>query len=335
MIRPDNRLARAGVGLRYGSSRGPLAGRIGLTCLKSSTRVEPGCNLSAELLAPWPDYALTNDDPHVFLRDESGNYLSFILDVGAETGQIVLTTPEVGLTWAESSGPPPLTADQQTYTLTGVAAALKAGRKLTATQATLSLTGFVAGLDAKMPAVLGTFAHTGIAAGLRAARKLVAAQATFTQTGFVTGLDVKMPATQATYTLTGNAAALDYTPNAGHPDLVADAQSYTLTGVATGLKAGRMIVAAQATFTETGVAAGLKAGRKAPAAQATFALTGNAAGTGVVRRLAAVQQTFTLTGTATGFTRTGPVMPAVKTEFYLTGIDMRPVKQSGAVYVIT
>jgi hypothetical protein len=333
VVRPDKRLARAGVGLRHAG--GPALGRVGLRCLHHSSRVVPVCNLSREVVAPVPDYALVNDNPHVFLKDDSGNYLSFILDVGAETGFFDLTTPGAGLTYAPSSGPPPLTADQQSYTLTGVAAGLKADRKITAAQATFTQTGFGAGLDVTMPATQATYTLTGIAAGTRAGRRIVAAQSAFTATGYTTGMDVGMPATQASYTLTGYDAGLTYTPDAGNPPLTADQQTYTLTGVANGLRAGRRIVAAQATFTHAGIAAGTVAARKATAAAATYSLTGTATGLAVVRRVAAAQATFTWTGVAASFTKTGPVMAAVKTEFYLTGIDMRPVKQSGAVYVIT
>ena len=89
-----------------------------------------------------------------------------------------------------------LTADKGTFTLTGNATGLEAGRDLTAT--------------------LQTYALTGNATGLLADRDLAAAVQSYTLTGFATGFDIdrNLIADLQTYSLTGYDASLDYSASA-------------------------------------------------------------------------------------------------------------------------
>jgi hypothetical protein len=118
----------------------------------------------------------------------------------------------------------------------------------------------------------------------------------------------------ATYTLTGDAGSFTLTGIAtglkAARKLTADAASYTLTGVDVSLTYTPIggpdytLTANAASFALTGIDAGLKAGRKLTAAQATFALTGNATGLLAGRKLTAAAASFTLTGNNVNFGRT-------------------------------
>lgn len=86
--------------------------------------------------------------------------------------------------------------------------------------------------------------------------------------------------------------------------LTADAASFTLTGVATGLIAARSLTADQQSYSLTGVAANLLRGFSLTADQSTFALSGVDAGLTTARLLTADQQTYALTGVDAGLTYT-------------------------------
>lgn len=86
--------------------------------------------------------------------------------------------------------------------------------------------------------------------------------------------------------------------------LTADAASFTLTGVETGLIAARSLTADQQSYSLTGVAANLLRGFSLTADQASFALSGVDAGLTTARLLTADQQTYTLTGVDAGLTYT-------------------------------
>ncbi len=174
-----------------------------------------------------------------------------------------------------------LTADAATFTETGVAATLRAARKLAAAQAAYALTPGATGLRKGYPlaAQSATYAVTANATALRAARRLAAAQATYTVTASASGL-------RRGYTLT------------------AGAQTFTLTAFDVGLKAARKLSATQATFVETGNAAGLRAARKLAAVSATYTLTGYDA-----NLVYTAPQSYTLTADAASYSLTG--QPAV------------------------
>ena len=105
-----------------------------------------------------------------------------------------------------------LTAANGTYSQTGVAAALRALRKLISAQGTYAQTGVAAGLKPvyKVPATQGAYALTGVAVTLRVIRKLVSAQGTYAQTGVAaTFRNVRaLSAATGAYNQTGVAAAL-------------------------------------------------------------------------------------------------------------------------------
>jgi hypothetical protein len=132
-----------------------------------------------------------------------------------------------------------ITADAGTYTLTGVAAGLRAARKIAGAQGTYALTGVAAGLRAgrKIAGATGTYALSGVDAGLKATRTLTA--------------------DAGAYTLTGQDATLT---EAGAYTLIAEAGAYTLTGVDAGLLATRQLAADAGAYTMTGFDAGLSVG---------------------------------------------------------------------------
>lgn len=113
-------------------------------------------------------------------------------------------------------------------------------------------------------------------------------------------------------------AGLEYPFSSGDFTLTADQASFTLTGQATGLKAGRKLTAGQATFTLTGQASGLVAARKLTAAQASFTLTGQAANLFSGDVMSAAVGSFTLTGQAATL-RAGRRITMTRGLFTLTG----------------
>lgn len=78
--------------------------------------------------------------------------------------------------------------------------------------------------------------------------------------------------------------------------LTAEAGSYSITGQAAGLKAGRKIQAGAGSYALTGQAAGLKVGRKIQAGAGSYALTGQDAVLRAIRKLAAQGGSYVLTG---------------------------------------
>jgi len=176
-----------------------------------------------------------------------------------------------------------LTADQQTYTLTGVAASTEYNRTMDAATASFTLTGIAAALEFNA-AVLEMIADTQ----------------SYTLTGVAAELDrnLSLAADVQTYTLTGVDAG-----TIADRILAADTQSYILTGIDASLEHARVVGADQQTYTLTGVAAGLTADRTLTADQQTYTLTGVAADIDKAYNLAADQQTYTLTGVDATFQR--------------------------------
>jgi hypothetical protein len=156
---------------------------------------------------------------------------------------------------AAAAGGYTLTADAGTFTETGQAAGLYAGRT-------------VAG-------AVGAFTETGQDAGLLATRTITGAAATFTESGIDAGLIAARLITGATgaIALTGQDAALTYTP-VGAYSLTADAASFTETGIDAGLLATRTIAGAAGSFAETGQDTAFARGYGVAAAAASFTQTG-------------------------------------------------------------
>lgn len=149
-------------------------------------------------------------------------------------GVAIVASPTFTVDTSGGGGASTLTAAKGSFTLTGVAASLKAARKLTATKQTYTLTGVAAGLKAgrKIAPAKGTFTLTGVAVGLKAGRKIAPAKGTFTLSGIATGLKAarKIAPAVGTFGLTGNAATLTYQPAAGAFILVAVTAPFVLTG---------------------------------------------------------------------------------------------------------
>lgn len=177
-----------------------------------------------------------------------------------------------------------LTAAQGTYAQTGVAAALRASRKLTSAQGTYAQTGVAAGLRRIITVVAakGTYAQTGVAAALRASRVITAAQGTYAQTGIAANLT-----------------------KSGSRSIVAAQGTYAQTGVAAALSLIRRLTAAQGTYAQTGVAAALnRSARTIVAAAGAYTLTGKDARLSrPITRFTADQGIYGLTGWDATFTR--------------------------------
>lgn len=182
-------------------------------------------------------------------------------NVGGTASGWVAGTVELVPQWGGAAGAISytLTADRGTFTYSGVAAGLRAARKLISAQGTYALTGQSAGLKRGLRIVSnqGSYSLTGNAAGLVAARKLAASQ--------------------GSYSLTGIAATLTYTPAAAAYTLTADAGSYALTGRAAGLIAKRVLVASAGSYVLTGRSAGFNGQRLLVASSGSYSVTGRAA----------------------------------------------------------
>ena len=206
-----------------------------------------------------------------------------------------------------STGAFTLTADTGTFTLTGIATGLAAGRMVAPVVATFTHTGIATGLAAgrKVNAVVGIFTETGIATALIAARQIAPVVGAFTLTGIVVTLtnDHPLPVTVGTFILTGIDVTLTF--SGGHADLVADVANFTLTGIATGLAAGRKVNPVVEAFTLTGIAAGLAAGRMVAPVVGPFTLTGIAIDLDHDAKLVITVGAFTLTGVAVTLTFSG------------------------------
>ncbi len=128
-----------------------------------------------------------------------------------------------------------------------------------------------------------------------------------------------MTANVASFALTGIATGL----KAGRT-VTADTQSFALTGVDATLTkttvAGYTLTASAGSFSLTGNAANLAVGRKVTAAQGSFSLTGIAAGLKATRIVTAMTQSFTLTGVAANLKAARTITGAVRT-FALAGIN--------------
>lgn len=166
-----------------------------------------------------------------------------------------------------------LTCAYGSFTLSGQAATLKAGRLVTAAQASFTLTGQAANLlhGYTLSLTHGSFTLSGQTAGLTAQRLITAVQASYTLTGqdaaFYRGYP--LTADYGSFTLTGQDANL-----VPARKITADYGSFTLTGNATGLIADRLISLTHGTFTLTGQDAILAQGYGFAVDYGSFTLTG-------------------------------------------------------------
>jgi len=267
--------------------------------------------------AGWTSYDLTLSEGEASgISDYNDLRLRF---VSPASGGSAASRRAIGISWAELQLPVAYTlaVDTGAYALTGIAAGLKAARKMTAVTGTYELTGNdvtltytpAGGSPYTMIAGTGTFTLTGNAVTLRVGRKMVAASGSYTLTGKDAALKVarKMVAAAGTYVLTGQAAALKVARK-----MTAAAGTYTLTGISAGLKAGRKLAAAVGAFVLTGNNVHLKGNRKMSAQSGSFALTGISTALRVARKLAAGVGSFVLTGSAVTLTYTETSVVSVR-----------------------
>lgn len=175
-----------------------------------------------------------------------------------------------------------LTAAGGAFSLTGQAAAVKAGRVVPAAAGAVSLAGQAAALTAGrvIPADAGAVALTGQPAGLTAGRVIAASVGDVSLTGQAASL-------LAARTITAGAGAL------------------TVTGSAAGVLAGRVLVAGAGSLTLTGQAAVLTRGYTLTAGAGVLSVAGSVAGVVAARLLPAGAGAVTLTGGAADLYRTG------------------------------
>jgi hypothetical protein len=185
--------------------------------------------------------------------------------VGLEPNASASAYPGVSFAQAYS-----FTAASGSYALTGVAAVLKAGRKVGAASGTYTITGTSAVLRRGYPLVAapGSYTLTGTSAVLREARRVAAASGSYTIAGVAAVLarGLKVGALSGSYALTGTAATL----RRGF-GVTAAPGSYVLTGVAAGLRRTAALVASSGSYTISGTAAGLKEARRLIGAAGSYA----------------------------------------------------------------
>lgn len=217
---------------------------------------------------------------------------------------------------APSGGGATIAGDSGTYTLTGAAVTLKAGRKLAADSGTYSLTGTAAALRVgrKLAADSGSYSLSGTDAAFKRGYALVASSGTYTVSGTAVSLKAgrKLAADSGSYTLTGTDATLTYAP-AGSYSLTAESGSYSLTGTAATLRVSRKLSADSGAYSLTGTTATLAKGVRMAAASGSYTLTGSNVSFARTYVLTAESGSYTLTGTSAGLTWSGAPVVEVPT----------------------
>lgn len=245
---------------------------------------------------------------------------------------------------AAGAGSYTLTLDSGSLSLTGNAAAIKAGRKITADVGSYAQTGNAVTLrhGYRIVAESGAYSLTGNAAGLRAARLLPLASGAYSLNGSALTLQGahKLTADSGVYALTGNVVVLKAARR-----LSLDSGSYTLTGNAANLRVARLLIAAVGSYTLTGNSINLTFGGGGlnhytmTADSGMFVLTGNNAALLASRLLAAVSGNYVLTGNAAAL-KVGYLLTAAPGAYILTGQDVglraaRRLLANVGVYVLT
>lgn len=230
---------------------------------------------------PWLAWSGSGSTKHVWAQDGSVGTAAIIAAFVPPSG---------------SGSPYTLSAAVGAFVETGIAAALKTGRKVVSAVGAFSETGVAANLvrGLKNPANVGAFTETGIAAALKAGRVLSSAKGTFTETGI--------------------AAALVYTPTGNHYTLTASVGAYAETGIAAALKVGHVLTSAKGSFALTGVAAGTYRLYAMISAVGVFLETGKAAGLVVGRKTLAGTGVFSENGQAALLAYSGAVIATATTQ---------------------
>ena len=238
-----------------------------------------------------------------------------ITEFHANPWQLLKKKPRI-LYFPSAGGGATITGDSGSYTLTGTAATLKAGRKLAADSGTYNLTGTAAALKVgrKLTADSGTYTLTGTAVAFKRGYALGAESGTYTVSGTSVNLKAgrKLTADSGSYALTGTDVTLNYSP-AGSYNLTAESGTYTLTGTAATLKVSRKLTADSGTYALTGTAAGLAKGVRLTAESGSYTLTGSNVAFARTYVLTAESGAYTLTGTSAGLTWSGAPVVEVPT----------------------
>jgi hypothetical protein len=233
----------------------------------------------------------------------------------APWGELISKKPRI-LYFNVAGGGATITGDSGSYTLTGTAATLKAGRKLAADSGTYNLTGTAATLKVgrKLTADSGTYTLTGTAVAFKRGYALGAESGTYTVSGTSVNLKAgrKLTADSGSYTLTGTDVTLNYSP-AGSYNLTAESGTYTLTGTAATLKVSRKLTADSGAYTLTGTDVTLSKGVKLTADSGSYTLTGSNVAFARTYVLTAESGAYTLTGTSAGLTWSGAPVVEVPT----------------------
>lgn len=247
----------------YAGSRGREVWRNGVRIANSTTALATLSGSTAVPVYIGASAGNNSDNDEIALFVVGGGHDWSVAECKAwgldPYGQTFAPLEEFGLEPSAAGGSSTLTADSQSYTLTGVAAALKAARLLTAEQQ--------------------SYALTGVAAGLTVQRLLTATQQTYTLSGVDATLTYSgagsktLTADIQSYTLTGVAAGLTVARK-----LTADQQSYTLTGNAAGLSHGYVLTATAASFTLAGQDVAFGRTYAITAESQSYALNGSDAG---------------------------------------------------------
>jgi hypothetical protein len=319
------------------------AGGLVFACCQVDSSVLTGCTTSDPATyfdcSTYPEQDAAPPDPleqdngraHVLPSGTSALTFSWSKQAAVAAGN----WSAAAISFKAAAGSSTLTAAAGSFAETGVAASLKAARKLTASAGTFAETGRPAGLipSRKLAASAGSFAEAGSAATLLATRRIAASVGSFAETGSSAGLLAarKAIAAAGSFAEAGAAASL-----LASRKLVASAGSYSETGIAAGLLAGRKLSASAGSFAstgnaatltyttvghytltagagafaETGVAATLRAARKGAAAPGTFAESGNPATLTATRRLTASAGAFSEAGQSAGLLASRKVVAA-------------------------
>lgn len=232
----------------YGSNSSPANSTDG-TQLKSATVFPTGANATVDATT-----GITTTTAYRY------HWIRLVLDSG-NNGFLA----EVEF-WEAAVTAYTLTAAAGSYTLSGIAAALNAGKTLVADVGAYVLTGIAVAFPValSMAAAVGTYVYTGVAA--------------------IVGRSIFLTAAAGSYTYTGVAAAFVQALK-----VAADVGTYTYSGVAAGVVIARSMAAATGTYVLTGFAAALRFGLSIQAATGTYVLSGT---TIVMARLVAPARKF-------------------------------------------
>jgi hypothetical protein len=180
---------------------------------------------------------------------------------------------------APAAGAFALDAQPGSYSVTGSAAGLLAGRSVNAAFGNYALTGFAATFSKGyvLDAASGSYALTGSMAGLLGVRSINAASGSYVFTGNAAGLVTArvLNAVAGSYTLSGIDANLVYGAGAAAFELNAEVGAYALSGSTAGALAGRVVNAAAGSYILVGTATGHLATRVLAALPGGYMLTGS------------------------------------------------------------